>query len=251
MSNYLITGGSSGIGLSVARTAKQQGHNICILDANITDATRDEFNTDSCLLVEGSVASASDCRDATEQCIAKFGSLDGLSHNAGIQRYGTSEDTSDALWDEVIAVNLTGAFYMARAVLPHLRQSKGSIVFMGSVQSLASQNNVAVYTTAKHGMFGLTKSIALDFARDGVRCNMVAPGAVDTPMLQWAISLDGDADKINKILNGMHPPGRVAKPDEVANVVMFLLSNQASFVNGESVRVDGGMLMQLAGAPED
>jgi NAD(P)-dependent dehydrogenase (short-subunit alcohol dehydrogenase family) len=199
----------------------------------------------------GDIADPADCAAAVAAAVEAFGGLDGLSHNAGIQRYGSAADTPDETWDEVIAVNLTGAFNLSRAALAELRRSRGSIVFMGSVQSLASQKNVAAYTASKHGLLGLARSIAMDFAEEGVRCNLVAPGAVKTPMLDWAVSLADRPAEVWSTLNSMHPLGRVARPEEVAEVALFLLSPRAAFVTGEVVRVDGGMLSQIAGSPRE
>jgi len=110
---------------------------------------------------------------------------------------------------------------------------------------------MAAYTASKHGLLGLVRSMAMDFARQGVRVNMVAPGAVQTPMLDWAFSLADEPDAVWGVLKDMHPMGRVARSEEVASVVAFLLSEDAGFVTGEVVRVDGGLLAQIAGSPKD
>ncbi len=250
MATILVTGAASGIGRATAKRLAAQGDNLVLFDTDVgglgelASALGDQVAT-----LVGSVASADDCAGAVDLAIDRFGALDGLSHNAGIQRYGTAEDTTDAIWDEVLAVNLTGAFLVARAAMPHIRASKGSVVFMGSVQSLASQKNVAAYTASKHGLLGLTRSMAMDFAADGVRVNLVAPGAVRTPMLEWAVSLSDDQQALWTELNAMHPMGRVATADDIASVAAFLLSDGARFVTGEVVRVDGGLLSQIAGTP--
>jgi len=201
--------------------------------------------------VIGSVADADTAQRAVDSAIAAFGGLDGLSHNAGIQRYGTVVTTPRATWDEVLGVNLTSAYLLAAAVVPELIKTKGSVVMTASVQGLATQQDVAAYTTAKHGLIGLTKSIAVDFAADGVRANAVAPGSVDTPMLRNAVEAADNPEAVYRAINAMHPLGRPAQPAEIAEVICFLLSDRASFVTGEVVRIDGGLMSLLGGSPSE
>lgn len=249
----LVTGAAMGIGRAVAEKLAGQRVELVLMDRAgdpLEEVARALSGQGAAIrTIVGSTADAAMCHDAVELARCAFGGLDMLSHNAGIQRYGTVETTDEALWDEVMAVNLKAAFLLSRAAMPLLRESWGAIVHMSSVQGLASQEGVLAYSTAKHGLIGLVKSMAVDYAPFGVRVNAVAPGAVDTPMLRDSVKLSDTPDEVWRVLHAMHPLGRPARAAEIAAAVAFLLSEEASFVTGEVVRVDGGLLSRIGGSP--
>ena len=251
----LVTGGAMGIGGAVAELLAERGARVAIVDRAekegkaLAEAIGKRGGT--AIFVAADVSKVSDVNAAVDRAMREFGGLDVVSNNAGIQRYGTAETTSEPEWDEVMSVNLKSVYLVCHAAIPHLKRTKGAIVNMASVQGFATQKSVFAYTTGKAALVGLTRSLALDLAGDGVRANAVAPGSVDTPMLRWAIDLDKNPKALEKAVNAMHPLGRIAKPREVAECVAFLASSRASFVTGITLICDGGLLLPIAGAPAD
>lgn len=251
----LVTGGASGIGLATAQLLHQRGARVAIVDVQAgkgAEALTALNNQDQrAIFIEANLAQPEDAERAVAQTVQAFGSLDAVVNSAGIQRYGNAEQTSLELWREVMDVNLTAAFLVSRAAIPHLRQSGGgSIVNVGSVQSHASQRGAVAYVTSKHAMLGLTRAMAVDYAAEHIRVNCVCPGTVDTPMFRWSASLDANPDSVIKACASMHPMGRMAQPVEVAEVIAFLLTDAASFVTGTAIDVDGGLLALIGGAPK-
>ena len=250
----LVTGAAMGIGGAVAQLFAERGAKLALLDrdAEALEQSAEKLRESGAevLRLPADVSNAAEVKAALTTCLEHFGSLDIVSNNAGIQRYGTVETTPEAVWDEVMNVNLKGVYLISQYALPHLKKTRGSIVNMASVQAFATQRNVAAYTTSKHGLIGLTRSMALDAARDGVRVNCVAPGTVDTPMLHWAASLDDHPETVMAEVNAMHPLGRIARPEEIAEVVAFLASERASFITGAVIVADGGLLLPLGGEPK-
>jgi NAD(P)-dependent dehydrogenase (short-subunit alcohol dehydrogenase family) len=250
----LVTGAAMGIGAAVAELFAERGAKLALLDRDRASlealATRLRAFGSEVESIVGDLRELLVLEAAVKRAVDRFGQLDVLSNNAGVQRYGTLESTTDETWDEVYDINLKSVFRLSRLAVPHLRKTRGAIVNMASVQGLASQANVVAYTSAKHALIGLTRAAAVDHAAEGIRVNAVAPGSVDTPMMSYALSLADDPVALRAEVENMHPLRRMAKPREIAEVVAFLASDRASFVTGAVYVVDGGLTIPLGGAPK-
>ena len=251
----IVTGAAMGIGQAVAELLAERGAKVAIVDRDEVPA-KEVADTLSARgfevrAIATDVSSGAQVAACIAEVVDAWGRIDIVSNNAGIQRYGTVETTTESEWDEVIDINLKSVYLVCHHAIPHLRKTRGAIVNMASVQSFATQRGVAAYTTGKHALIGLTRSMALDFAGYGVRVNAVAPGSVNTPMLRWAISLDDDPEGLTETIRNMHPLGRIAEPVEIAETVVFLASPKASFVTGSTLVADGGLLLPISGAPKE
>lgn len=250
----VVTGGALGIGQAAAEILAERGASVAILDwdekAGRETCERILANGGKAIFEKVDVSDFEAVKKAVDTARDTFGRLNSLVVSAGIQRYGTALSTDEDQWEQVLGVNLKGAWNAARAVIPFLReQGAGTIVNVSSVQALASQQNVLAYTVSKHGLLGLTRSIAMDFALENIRANAVCPGTVDTPMLRWAASLDPNPQSVYDACNQMHPLGRIAQPREIGEVIAFLAHESSSFVTGAVWTVDGGLLTQIGGVP--
>lgn len=242
----LITGGSSGIGRAAAVEFARHGARVVVA------ARRRAEGEETLKLVEAAgsegifvpvdVRHSAEIGKAVEACIEAYGGLDYAFNNAGIEGTGfvKTADYDEETFREVIDVNLTGVFLSMKHEIPALlARGGGAIVNMSSVAGLVGGVVGAAYHASKHGVVGLTKTAALDYAKDGIRINAVCPAVVTTDMAERLFYED---PKVAKQIVGMHPMGRVGTVDEVAKAVVWLCSSQASFITGETLRIDGGML---------
>lgn len=246
----VVTGGASGIGRACAFEFAGGGAAVAVVDrdaANGEQVAR-EISGAPAAFFAADLGRAADAERTVAAIVQRFGGIDILVNNAGIQRYGTVATLSEAEWDEVITANLKSAFLISKFAIPEMiKRGGGAVVITGSVQSVTAQRNSAHYVVSKHGLLGLARSIAIDFAKENIRANCVLPGAIDTPMLRWAANLDPHPEKVIEACNRIHALGRMGKPEEVARVIAFLASDAASFMTGSAVMVDGGLLAPAGG----
>jgi NAD(P)-dependent dehydrogenase (short-subunit alcohol dehydrogenase family) len=244
----VVTGGAKGIGAATARQFAGAGARVAVLDTDEAgDALARELGAHA-LFVPCDVSKSADVAEAFARVRERFGGVDVLVNNAGIQRYGTVTETSEAEWDEVMSVNLKSAFLCAQAAIPSMRErGAGVVVNVASVQAFITQQNVAAYTTRKTALLGLTRSIAVDYAPE-IRCVAVCPGSVDTPMLRWAVAQSPDPEEVVREVNAMHPVGRMGTPEEIASLIVYLCSDAAGFITGQAFRIDGGLGLSIGGS---
>jgi NAD(P)-dependent dehydrogenase (short-subunit alcohol dehydrogenase family) len=243
----IVTGGAKGIGKGIAKEFAEEGARVAIADVDDEAGAETAAEVPGAMFVHADVASNEDCRRLVAQTVTEFGGVDVLVNNAGIQppeSYQNVEGTSEETWDRIIDVNLKSCFLMSKHAIPEMRKrGGGAIVNIASVQGLQSQNLVPPYAASKGGVLSLTRQMALDYASENIRVLAVNPGAIDTPMLRAAASLEsGDTGAVVEEWGTGHPLGRIGTPQDIAGVVVFLASDKASFMTGEYVCVDGGYM---------
>ncbi len=241
----VITGASKGIGAATAIRLHEEGATVALLD--LDESGKDLILGDRAMFIQCDVSNGKTVEAAISKVVDAFGDVEILVNNAGIQHYGTVLTTSEEEWDDVLRINLKSAFLCAKYCIPSMqRLGRGTVINVASVQSLHSQQNVAPYTTSKTAMLGLTRSIAVDFAPE-IRSIAVCPGTVDTPMVRWTAEQSGDVDALYEEVAQMHLSKRIAKPEEIAGLIAYLCTDEASFITGQSIRIDGGLGVLLGG----
>jgi NAD(P)-dependent dehydrogenase (short-subunit alcohol dehydrogenase family) len=249
-----VAGGSLGIGRAAAIRLAQGGAKV-VVAARRKDAVDEVVSIitsagGEAVGISADVSTSAGAEMLINTAVERFGGLDILVNSQGIQRYGTVEETTEALWDEVMTVNVKSMFLTAHFAVPEMRKrGGGAIVNIASVQGLATQTQVAAYSTSKAAIIGLTRTIAVDYAKEAIRANVVLPASIDTPMLRGAADLfrgEQSNDALVQDWGKMHPVGRVGKAEEVAELIAFLASDRASFITGAEYKIDGGMMAALA-----
>ncbi|MDZ4358688.1 MAG: glucose 1-dehydrogenase [Variovorax sp.] len=242
----LVTGAGSGIGAAVAQRLAQEGASVIVADSDLSAATAVaaslEAEGQGAFAIGLDVTNSNDIGSAIERVRARHGRLDALVNNAGIHHGGSFEDTDMAHWRQLMAVNVEGTMNLSLAALALLKAAGRPtvIINLSSISGLGGDFGQAAYATSKGAVTHLTRSMALDLAKFGIRVNAVCPGSVRTPMFDAAIA-KLDPAKVEEAFAKAYPMGRIAEPAEIAAAVAFLASDDASFVNGVNLPVDGGL----------
>jgi dihydroanticapsin dehydrogenase len=242
----IVTGAGSGIGKATAIRLAEEGARVTCVDVNedAVLATAAEIG-DAAFAVAADVSDDAQVRAYTDGTVERWGTLDVAFNNAGVNLPAVFHEVSDEIIERTLAVNIKGVIYGCRAAIPHmLRGGGGSIVNTGSVNSLVSEPFLSIYAASKGAILMLSRSIALDYAKENIRCNCLCPGWVDTPVNYAHAEMLGGLQHVYDTIDSFQPIGRPGEPREIANVVLFLASDESSFMTGSAVVADGAMTAQ-------
>ena len=245
----VVTGAGSGIGKAIAERLAEEGGKVLCVDLNretaIATAAGIRSTGGTAEAIAADVSNPQQVDAFVTRCVALYGRIDVLVNNAGINIPGVFHEVSDEVIDKTLNVNVKGAIYGSRAAIPHMLQyGGGSIVNISSVNGLVSEPFLAVYSASKGAIVMLTKGIALDYAKRGIRCNAICPGWVDTPINYAHAEMLGGLEKVYSTIGSFQPIGRPGEPREIAHLALFLASDEASFLTGSIIAADGGMTAQ-------
>lgn len=233
----LVTGGRSGIGRAIARRLRDDGARVLTAQRGADG----EFEA-----IEADLACSESPARVIAEVVARAGRLDILVNNAGYMQEARAEAMPLDAWERMLRINLTAPFLLIKAALPHLRVTRGAIVNIGSIEGIGCNPEHAAYSATKAGLHGLTRAIAVDHGAEGIRCNAVAPGWIDTDLAEAYIRGMPDPVAFRRNIAAIHPVGRTGRPEDVAAMVAWLASEEAAFVAGQTFVVDGGRMTRLS-----
>jgi NAD(P)-dependent dehydrogenase (short-subunit alcohol dehydrogenase family) len=242
----LITGAARGIGRGIAHRFAAEGAKVGVIDLNEVDCQKvvDEIKAQggTAITLDTDITDEAQVARSIAKATAALGTCNVLVNNAAVMPSGAIHETSPADFDHCIATNLRGTYLMCRAVIPSmLEKRQGSIIHMASITGIRGLPGIAAYSATKGALIALARAMSTDYARRGIRTNAVSPGTIDSPMLHNFLLEQSNPEHLRRLFDDMHPIGRVGKIEEVANVCVFLASDEASFVTGSNYEVDGGL----------
>jgi NAD(P)-dependent dehydrogenase (short-subunit alcohol dehydrogenase family) len=243
----IVTGGSSGIGRAISELFAKEKGRVVIADISSGEETAKaaQYGGGSATFIRTDVRDSAQVRRLVEETVATYGTVDIVCNNAGIELVHSIVDTSEADWETVLDTNLKGPFLVCKYALPHMvAKKKGVVINIASQMGLVGSENLGAYCASKAGLILLTKVMALEYARHGIRVNCICPGPIQTPASDRHFGLEPNPDQARRAFLREVPLNRFGKPEEIAQVALFLASARSSFMTGESVVVDGGYVIQ-------
>ncbi len=243
----LVTGGAKGIGWGCARVLGRAGASIAVVDIDApaaqkaVESLRAEGVTAEAYIAD--VGHADPVNRMVSAVVERFGRIDIVINNAGTHDSKGIEQASEADWDFILTTNLKSMYLVTKATLPFLKATKGRIVNMSSMGGVVGQLSAGAYISTKGGIIALTKNLALDFAKYGMRVNCICPGWVETPLVNAWFALQPDEAAARKYVASIHPLGRIATPEDIGEAALFLVSDASSFITGIAMPVDGGVTL--------
>ncbi|MEX1011464.1 MAG: glucose 1-dehydrogenase [Balneolaceae bacterium] len=245
----VITGGSKGIGEGCATIFHREGARVALLDIDENEGKALARKLgERAMFVKCDVASAAQVQSAMNRVADEFGSIDFLINNAGIMHYASVTNTAEEDWDRVMDVNVKGPYLCSKFAIPYMQKAgSGVVVNLGSIQSFVTQEEGAAYSTSKTALLGLTRSIAIDYAPH-IRCVAICPGVIDTPLNEKAFNASPDPDQVRRDSIDLHLVRRMGEKEEIGELAAFLCSDKGSFINGQPIRIDGGIGIRIIGS---
>jgi len=238
----VITGAGAGIGEATAILFAKEGASVCcadLTDSGLRVAKKIKDSGGNAIFVQGDVSKPEDAKRIIDKTLEAYAKIDILFNNAGIVIVGRIDNTSVEDWDKTMAINVRGIYLLSKYAIPHLKKTKGTIINTASSVALKGVKDRAAYTASKGAVLALTRAMAMDYMEDGVRINCISPGTTDTPSFRERVAQSEDPEEARRQLILRQPMKRLGKPEEIADGVLFLASNE--FCTGTSLSVDGGM----------
>lgn len=243
----IVTGASKGIGLGIARVFSAEGAKVVVTCRSEEEGRQTAVelgsNEGRAIFIKTDVTSSESIQNMINKTIEVFGKLDIMVNNAGYHISKNVEETSEDEWEYIINTNLRSTFLCSKYTMPHLRRTKGNIINISSMVGLVGQPNAGAYSATKGGQIAMSKGMAIDFAPDGIRVNVICPGWIETPLVEDWFSQQKDPGEARKYIFGQHPLGRIGTIEECGKAALYLASDDAAFVTGITLNIDGGITL--------